>query len=1169
MENKRIFGFRKIAGVLVACAIGVSVYTDASAQDQNSIIYQTMGGQEIEITVPWEFEEGVDEESVDLTDNPFFTGDEDVREDTASSYISNLGEEQTYMENHLNTINSVREERGLEPLQLDEELIKLAQIKAADMAENQYFDHDRPGTGSIGQQYSYFLTEPGDKNPENFSVSIAMFSSDSNDPDAVQEEIYDLLTDDNGLSNSITSDFYNSFGVAFYHDEENDIYFGVQLFHTDPVEDEDAPDNGEDVPEDGEETDDNGEDTPEDGEETDDNGEDVPEDGEETDDNGDDTPEDGEDIEDNGDDTPEDGEDTEDNGEDTPEDGQDFTRADAVINYSHVERTLEFQDQENVQGIQLFTSLNGEPVDIFNASDVSDTLNFSLPFDGFEVDRVYHERLGHDITFETTTDDAGNQVIQIRTPDLDNEDYIFLVQTATENPLADAITAATETVNGLENLSDEQRQQFISQIESAESEEAINTIVSEAQAADDSAAPDPLADVKTAAVETVNGLEFLSDEQTQEFLTQIETAESEEAINSIVSEAQAANSENDSSFEYADINLRYQFLDLTFNQYDDREYQTIELVPTVDEEAVNPFDASDVDDTYTFNIRFDEFPVTDILNVDNANPIPFEVVDSDDGQVLEVTINSMSRLLLLGDEIDQFASIRESARSQVAELVNLNEEQVAEFNTQIDEAETEDAINAVVSDARSLNEEQTPDPLADDKNAAKETVGALEHLNEEQVSAFNTQIDDAESVDAINAVVSEAEAANEEQTPDPLADEKTVATETVNALEFLSDEEKSQFNEQIESAETADAINTVVSEAETLNSENDSSFEYADITLRYQYLDLTFNQYENREYQTIELVPTVDEEPVNPFDATDVEDTYTFTIRFDEFEVTDIVNVDNANPIPFEVVDSEDGQVLEVTIDSMSRLLILGEEIDQFASIRESAREQVAKLEYLNEEQVSEFNNQIDSAETEDAINTVVSDARSVNEDQAPDPLQDEKDAAEETVIGLEYLEEEQVTEFTTMIENAETEEVINSTVSEAQSVNEDQTPDPLQDEKDAAKETVGALEYLDEEQVTEFNNQIDNADSAEGINSVVSEAQSVNDEQAPDPLQDEKDAAKETVAGLEYLDEEQVTDFNNQIDNADSAEGINSVVSEAQSVNEDQTPDPLQDEKDAAKETV
>src|SRR5699024_4344234 len=121
-------------------------------------------------------------------------------------------------------------------------------------------------------------------------------------------------------------------------------------------------------------------------------------------------------------------------------------------------------------------------------------------------------------------------------------------------------------------------------------------------------------------------------------------------------------------------------------------------------------------------------------------------------------------------------------------------------------------------------------------------------------------------------------------------------------------------------------------------SENDSSFEYADITLRYQYLDLTFNQYENREYQTIELVPTVDEEAVNPFDATDVEDTYTFTIRFDEFEVTDIVNVDNANPIPFEVVDSEEGQVLEVTIDSMSRLLILGEEIDQFASIRESAR---------------------------------------------------------------------------------------------------------------------------------------------------------------------------------------------------------------------------------------
>ena len=48
----------------------------------------------------------------------------------------------------LELVNKAREENGLEPLAIDENLMRVARIKAKDMVENNYFSHQSPTYGS-------------------------------------------------------------------------------------------------------------------------------------------------------------------------------------------------------------------------------------------------------------------------------------------------------------------------------------------------------------------------------------------------------------------------------------------------------------------------------------------------------------------------------------------------------------------------------------------------------------------------------------------------------------------------------------------------------------------------------------------------------------------------------------------------------------------------------------------------------------------------------------------------------------------------------------------------------------------------------------------------------------------------------------------------------------
>lgn len=60
-------------------------------------------------------------------------------------------EERSIEKEVIKLVNEERAKVNIEPLQLDEELMKLSKLKAEDMSKNGYFDHTSPTYGSVGK----------------------------------------------------------------------------------------------------------------------------------------------------------------------------------------------------------------------------------------------------------------------------------------------------------------------------------------------------------------------------------------------------------------------------------------------------------------------------------------------------------------------------------------------------------------------------------------------------------------------------------------------------------------------------------------------------------------------------------------------------------------------------------------------------------------------------------------------------------------------------------------------------------------------------------------------------------------------------------------------------------------------------------------------------------
>ncbi|WP_297378476.1 hypothetical protein [uncultured Helcococcus sp.] len=107
------------------------------------------------------------------------------------------------------------------------------------------------------------------------------------------------------------------------------------------------------------------------------------------------------------------------------------------------------------------------------------------------------------------------------------------------------------------------------------------------------------------------------------------------------------------------------------------------------------------------------------------------------------------------------------------------------------------------------------------KTEAKEKLKSIEGLSEEALNDFVKQVEEADSVDAIEEILGEAGYFDERPEVDPLAKQKAEAKEKLKSIEGLSEEALNDFVKQVEEADSVDAIEEILGEAGYFNEETE------------------------------------------------------------------------------------------------------------------------------------------------------------------------------------------------------------------------------------------------------------------------------------------------------------------------------------------------------------
>ena len=183
------------------------------------------------------------------------------------------------------------------------------------------------------------------------------------------------------------------------------------------------------------------------------------------------------------------------------------------------------------------------------------------------------------------------------------------------------------------------------------------------------------------------------------------------------------------------------------------------------------------------------------------------------------------------------AKAKEDAKTEIKAIKDLTAEQIAEFEKKVDEATSEEAVKAIVEEAKKqaetnkASEEEKAQALAKAKEDAKTEIKAIEGLTAEQIAELEKKVDEATSDEAVKAIVEEAKKqaetnkASEEEKAQALAKAKEDAKTEIKAIEGLTAEQIAELEKKVDEATSDEAVKAIVEEAKKQAETNKASEE--------------------------------------------------------------------------------------------------------------------------------------------------------------------------------------------------------------------------------------------------------------------------------------------------------------------------------------------------------
>ena len=125
----------------------------------------------------------------------------------------------------LDLLNQKRIEYGLQPLQMDENLVKIARYKSADMVQRKYFSHytDEIGYSRFYVDWIINLDLKYNKVAENL-VQVGVLNENT------ANCMFDLWWNSEGHRKNMMNGDMKYIGIGVIHDESNGITLGTQHF---------------------------------------------------------------------------------------------------------------------------------------------------------------------------------------------------------------------------------------------------------------------------------------------------------------------------------------------------------------------------------------------------------------------------------------------------------------------------------------------------------------------------------------------------------------------------------------------------------------------------------------------------------------------------------------------------------------------------------------------------------------------------------------------------------------------------------------------------------------------------------------------------------------------------------------------------------------------------
>lgn len=329
--------------------------------------------------------------------------------------------------------------------------------------------------------------------------------------------------------------------------------------------------------------------------------------------------------------------------------------------------------------------------------------------------------------------------------------------------------------------------------------------------------------------------------------------------------------------------------------------------------------------------------------------------------------------------------------------------------------------------------------------------------------------------------------------------------EELGNLEKAKIEKENQLDQSKENNDSEEVINKLQNELDQIN--NDINQKNEEITLLNQSIkekDDKVNLLDKEKFRIHRLSDDYSHATNgDPFLLDKAEARY--DIR--GYEIQGLINEYERNTYMNEVNVTQNKEELEAKLAEIKgKIGIAGEstpekEKEVLNKTKEDALSKLNEKENLSQEQKEDFKVKIESVENIEDLKTINKEVEKAEADakakKDAEKLKAFKESSKRNIEKKEYLSQENKKELLDQIESAETLEKIEAILKEAdladkktkEEKDNSEVAKKLESSKESAKQNIESKDHLTPEQIKEFKNQVDSAESVEKINEILDKA--------------------------------------------------------------------------------